>query len=161
VKLSRLTIAGLFAAIFLASCAVMDIREGASPGIQIGDEYTRPRMNSVAILDQSLQISYVYENLFTGAKEYGHIGKISVESTGSRLTPTGTLETWAVLRNRTNWPLQLECNVQFFDSNNVPVEGPTAWQRVMLSPNEINSYKEFSASATDVAFYYIQVREAR
>jgi hypothetical protein len=116
-------------------------------------------MNSVAILDQSLQISYVYENGLTGAKEYGHNGKIAVEATGARRTPTGTLETWAVLRNRTNWPLQVECNVQFFDKNGMPVEGPTAWQRIMLSPNAVNSYKEFSTA--DAASYYIQVREGR
>lgn len=158
--LSRLVVTGTFAAALFSGCTQY-VKEGAAPGIRVDDELVRMRMNSVAILDQDLQVTYVSENMLTGTREYGHASKISVESSGGRRTATGTSEVWAILRNRTNYPLQLECNVQFFDKGGAPVEGPTEWQRVVLSPNAVNTYKEFSATAMNGLNYYIQVREGR
>jgi hypothetical protein len=144
----------------LAGCTEY-IKEGASPGIRVEDELVKMRMNSVAVLDRELQVTYVHENGLNGHREYGHASKIAVESSGGRRTPTGTSEVWAILRNRTNFPLQLECNVQFFEKSGAPVEGPTAWQRIVLSPNAVSTYKEFSTSSVNGLDYYIQVREGR
>jgi hypothetical protein len=145
----------------LSGC-MQEIKEGASPGIRVDDDMVKVRMNSVAVLDRDLQVTYVNENSMNGAKEYGHASKIAVESSGGQKTPTGSVEVWTLLRNRTNYPLQLECNVQFFNKNGAPVEGPTAWQRVVLSPNAVGSYREYStAPASEAVSYYIQVREGR
>jgi hypothetical protein len=147
--------------ISLFSGCVQTLKEGASPGIHVDDEMVKMRMNSVVILDRELQVTYVNENNYNGVKEYGYASKIAVESSGARRTSTGTAEVWTIIRNRTNFPQQLECNVQFFDRNGAPVEGPTAWQRVVLSPNAVGSYKEFSTNTIEGVNYYIQVREGR
>lgn len=125
-------------AVNFSGCTTM---EGPTPGSRV--DAIEIKMNSVGILDKSLQ------------------KKIAVESTGSRRTPTGTLEVWNVLRNRTNYQLQLEGRVQFFDKDKAPVEGPTAWQRLILSPNSVLSYKEFSTNVMDIAYYYVEIREGR
>ena len=159
-KLSTVACLGVMALSVLAGC-VQSVKEGASPGIHVDDEMVKVRMNSVVILDRDLQVTYVNENSMTGTKEYGHASKIAVESSGARRTPTGTAEVWTLLRNRTNFPQQLECNVQFFDKSGMPVEGPTAWQRLVLPPNGVGSYKEFSTNTIEGVNYYIQIREGR
>jgi len=87
--------------------------------------------------------------------------KIAVEDQGSRRTETGTLEVWAQIRNRTNYPLQIEGRVQFYDQNQAPIEGPTAWQRLMLPANTIATWKGLSVKATEVAYYFGEIREGR
>ncbi|OGU00925.1 MAG: hypothetical protein A2079_01365 [Geobacteraceae bacterium GWC2_48_7] len=145
-----------------AACTTTtQIYEGPSPGIRI-EEPSAPnagiRYNSVAILDRNLQTSYVYED---GKMNQGNIGKIAVENAGARRSPTGTVEAWTILRNRTNHTQTIEGRVIFFDKNKGPLEGPTEWQRVFLPPNSINTYKEFSTSVTEVGYYYIEIREGR
>jgi hypothetical protein len=159
-KSIRALLLGIVAVGLFSGC-VQNVKEGASPGIRVDDDMVRVRMNSVAILDRELQVTYVNENSMTGSKEYGHASKVAVESSGGRRTATGTVEVWALLRNRSNFPLQLEGNVQFFDKSGAPVEGPTAWQRINLSPNSVASYKEFSTSDQEGLKYYIQIREGR
>jgi len=110
-------------------------------------------MNTVNILDKSLQ------HWAGEPEEKG--GKIAVESTNARRNPTGTLEVWAVIRNRTDGQLQIEGRTQFFDRQQAPVEGPTAWQRVILPPNGVATYKEFSTMVDEPAYYYIEIREGR
>ena len=140
------------------------ITEGPSPGVKVQQSpggIAQIRMNSVAILDDSLQKWYVYENSQTGVKEHGKIGKIAVESTGTRRTPTNTLEAWALFRNRTDFDLQLQCRVQFFDTTQAPLEGPTAWKRLYLPSNSVATYKESSINVHNIGYYYIEVREGR
>lgn len=152
----------LCSALIFSGCSLKGM-EGPSQGVKVEEshEVNGLKMNSVAILDRSLQRSYVYENDVTGIREHGTIGKIAVESTGSRRTATGTLETWALLRNRTNHTLQVEGKVQFFDKDKAPIEGPSLWQRLVLSPNSTVSYKESSLGVEGIAYYYIEVREGR
>jgi hypothetical protein len=87
--------------------------------------------------------------------------KIAVEDQGSRRTATGTLQVWATLRNRTNFRLQVEVRVQFFDADKQPLEGPTAWQRLALPANTIASWQENSIGTTQVAYYFGEIREGR
>ena len=98
--------------------------------------YATVRLNTVNIIDKSLANWH--------GKEDEKYSKIAVEQTNSRRTATGTLEVWATLRNRTDYPLQIEGRSQFFDSDQAPVEGPTAWQSVFLPANSVATYKEFS-----------------
>lgn len=138
----------------LVGCVHRDYPEGAARGIRttadvgVGHAQT---LNTVVILDESLQIWK------DQGKERG--GKIAVEATNARRTPTNTVEAWAIFRNRTDFPLQLEARVSFFDEAQAPLEGPSAWQRVFLPPNGSADYRESSVDSTRVTFYRIEVRE--
>jgi hypothetical protein len=121
------------------------VKEGSSAPVRIRDDNlpgTQIRWNNVSLLDKSIE------------------NKILVEGTNSRRTATNTLEVWALLRNRTDYPLQIEARASFFDTSQAPLEGPTAWQRVMLPPNANGHYKEFS-TRVNIGFYTIEVREGR
>jgi len=102
-----------------------------------------PALNTVALLDRDLE------------------NKIIVTSTNARRSPTGTVEAWTMLKNRTQSPLQLEGRVHFYDKSKALLEGPTAWQRIMLAPSSLATYREFSTNVMDVGYYYIEIREAR
>lgn len=127
------------------------IEEGAAPGLRVDDPaapYARPQMNTVVILDQELQA-------INGP------GKIAVESTGARRTPTGTLEVWALIRNRTDHPLQLEGRTNFFDSQQAPIDQPTAWKRFYLPPLAVATYKGQSTLIHGIQYYMVELREGR
>ena len=120
--------------------------EGTKPGLRVTDSNfpgTRARLNSVGITTDSLRY------------------KIAIEATNSKRTPTQTLEVWTQIRNRTDYPLQVECRVQWFDGKQAPVDKPTAWQRIHLPPNSLETYREFSTNIYDINFYYIEIREGR
>jgi hypothetical protein len=160
----------LLAAAFVLSGCEEDVSrrwEGPAPGVKVDDPtqpYATIRYNTAVILDKSLQDwSYKPKKfLFWETEEdRRNVGKIAVESTGSKRTPTGTLEAYAVIRNRTNYPLQIEARTTYFDQDKVPCEQPTAWQRVFLQPNAVNTYKECSTKVQEVAYYYIEIREGR
>lgn len=138
------------AALVLCACAGAQVNEGAAPGIRVNDDRApdaRLNLDTVVILDKSLQDR--------------NSGKLAIESSGARRSPSGTLEVFAVIRNRTDHPQQIEARVQFFDDLKVPVEGPTQWHRVYLDPQAISAYREFSTRVHDVYHYYIEIREAR
>jgi hypothetical protein len=121
------------------------VHEGSSAPVRIRDDNlpgTQIRWNNVSLLDKSIE------------------NKILVEGTNSRRTATNTLEVWALFRNRTDYPLQIEARASFFDASQAPLEGPTAWQRVVLPPNANGHYKEFS-TRVNIGFYTIEVREGR
>lgn len=143
-----------FALALLVGCTA--VREGAAPAIRVQDASAptaKVRLNTVNIIDDGLQSWQ--------GKEADRWSKIAVESTNSRRTATGTLEVWGVLRNRTDYPLQVEGRTTFFDQYEVPIEEPSGWRRVLLPPNGISAYKEFSTRTDEVAFYYIEIREGR
>lgn len=110
-------------------------------------------LNQVVILDRDLQ------NI--PGETTRKAGKITVERHGASRGPTGALDVYATFRNRTDYPLQLECRTQFFGTQEEPVEGASAWQRVMLPPLGVESFKGSSKAAGNVAFYYVEVREGR
>lgn len=155
----------LVVAVCLLSTSCTDVTEGPAPGVRVQDPrapYATIRYNNVVVLDRSLQTWPVKKGDFFGwpMEHRNKKGKIAVESQGGRPTASGTLEVWATFRNRTNYPLQIEGRVQFFDLDKVPIEGPSAWQRIQLPPNSVAAYKEKS-TRTDVAYYYIEIREGR
>lgn len=112
----------------------------------------RIHLNQVVVLDRELQD-------VPGVTRKA--GKITVERHGGVRAPTGGLEVYATFRNRTNHPLQLECRTQFFGSQEEPVEGASAWQRVMLPPLGVETFRGRSLGANNIAFYYVEVREGR
>jgi hypothetical protein len=153
----------LLSCVFVAGCT--NVTEGPAPGVRVNDPrapYATIRYNTVVFIDKSLGTWPVRKGEIFGwpIEHKGKRSTIAVESQGWRKTETGTCEIWATFRNRTDYPLQLECRVQFFDLDKAPIEGPTAWQRVFLAPNSVASYKEKS-TRLDVSYYYTEVREGR
>jgi hypothetical protein len=127
--------------------------EGAMVGQRIDSE-RQPNatihLNQVVILDRSLQDTH----------QGRRAGKIAVERHGAARMDSGALQTYATFRNRTDYPQQLECRVQFFGSQEEPVEGPSAWQRIVIPPLGVGTYRE-NSMANNVAYYYVEVREGR
>jgi uncharacterized protein YcfL len=142
--------------------------EGAAPGIKVDDPsqpYAGVRCNTVGILDKSLQDwSHPKKRfLFWEVEEdQRNVSKIAIEQTNWRPSATGTWETWAVIRNRTNYPLQIEGRVTFYDQQGAQAENPSAWTRLFLGPNSVETYKAFSTKNSDlVKCYYIELREGK
>lgn len=137
--------------------------EGPAFGEKVSQDdirYSGFRLNTVAIIDRSLQRHYIERN-FLGDTTRTTIGKLAVEAMGSKYNETGTMKAWTTIRNRTNHNLQIECRVSFYDEDKMHVEGPSAWQRIMLNPNSIESCIENSLSFRGIKYYYIEVREGR
>jgi len=133
---------------FVGGCAHQST-EGAMPGTKI-ESAIAPNAtihdNQVVFIDRDLQ------------SDQG--SKVAIEQQGPLLGADGGLSgVFIVFRNRTQTTLQVECRVQFFGVNHEPVEGPSAWQRVILPPLGVGNYKETSLGTTNHAFYYVEVRE--
>jgi len=129
----------------------MIIGEGAAPAVRVDDPqapFANPMMNTVVILDPALQ-------------RINGPGKITVESSGAKRTPSGTLEVWALIRNRTNHPLQIEGRTNFFDASRAPVDLATAWKRLYLPPLGIETYRAQSTLVYEIQYYMVELREGR
>lgn len=140
----------------LTGCSLLGIAacQTAAPTAGHADFATPLAMNSVRVLDQSL-ISEKATLLGTST-----LTKIAIEREGLAMTPTGKPLVWVMMRNQTDHPLQLEGRVTWFDSNEMPVDGPTGWKRLMLPPNALATFKESSVVAGS-AYYQVDVREGR
>jgi len=160
--------------VFSFGCAkdVIDISEGPAPGVRVRDSqapHARVMVDRVVIIDKGLQkwdtkkVEYWPNWLsifFNGYPENQKNSKIAVEKVGTKKTPVGATGVWAVFRNRTDYPLVIECRVQFFGKNLEPVEGPSAWQKVYLPPQGVSNYKENSITLERIEHFYIEVRSA-
>jgi hypothetical protein len=125
-------------------CNQYAVREGSSAAVQVRDPNlpgAQIRWNNVSILDRSIS------------------NKIFVEATNTRRTDAGFIEVWAVFRNRTDYPLQLQARAALYDTAQAPLEGPTSWKRIMLPPNGGANYKSMFTSMVDSGLYNIEVRE--
>ena len=140
-------------ALFLPNvgCVTSINDEGAAPGVRIDDPnapFATAQIDTVVVLDRALS-------------DLNGRGKIAVEATGAERTSTGTLEVWANLRNRTQYDLQVEARVSFFDSNLRPVEQTPGWKRLFLPPNSLTGYSDLSLRSDRIDHYLIEIREGR
>jgi hypothetical protein len=158
----------IFAGLFMIGCATTD------PCVNILQEKPMEpgiKMNSVNIIDTSLYYEMVGGTYCDGVKvapttEEVNSGvvtryKISVQQTQSDRTNTGTMQVWTILRNHTNFPLQIEGRTQFFDHLKTPIEDMTAWKRIQLPPKSIGTYKVQSTRKDEGMHFYIEIREGR
>jgi uncharacterized protein YcfL len=122
----------LILAMLVIGCAT------AEPGKSLGVKF-----NTVALIDDGLDM------------------KVKAQTTNAKRSPTGTVEAWAVLKNLTNEQIMVEGRVWFFDQDEQPVEGPTAWKRLFIPPNSMATYRELSTKVMEIGYYYIEVREGR
>ncbi len=150
------------------------VAEGPAPAVRVRDPmapHARIRRNAVVIIDKSLQNWAPETDDDRGTSEWWifrdgrpqdvRFSRIAVESTNARRTGTGTIEVWATLRNRTDHDIVVECRAHFFDDENRETESPSVWQPVFLPQNSVATYAEYSTTARDNVFYYIEIREAR
>jgi hypothetical protein len=140
----------------LPACTTWRVDEGPAPGVHVRDKRAPNagvRMDTVAILDPSLA--------HWRGPEDERYSAIAIERNGARRTTTGTVQVYATIRNRSTVPLAIEARCQFFDAEEVPVEAPSAWTRIFLTPKGVEHYKESSTQIQDVAHYYVEIREAR
>jgi len=110
------------------------------------------RLNTVNILSDSLHKT---TGGLLGAK---HKGKIEIDRTHITTAGNNLPQVIVVIRNRTDHPLQVEGRTSWFDPAGIPVDGPSAWQRVFLPPNSVNTYRETSIS-NQATQYYVEIRE--
>lgn len=116
--------------------------EGPQPAMRVARQKTPIRYNNVVFLDRGLH------------------DRIEVQRSDARRSPTNTVEVLVMFRNRTDYPQQIECRTQYYDSSGVPLDEPSAWKRVMLEPNTILQWTDQSLSPL-ASFYYVEVREGR
>jgi hypothetical protein len=134
----------LFALALLSACkSEYVVPEGPVQAQTVPHPLAQAKLNNVGFLDPSFK------------------NKIAVERQGARRTESGTLEVWVTIRNRTDHPHQVEGRVQFFDADQAPTEGPSAWKRVHLPPNGTQTWKEFSTQVDGIEYYYVEMREGR
>lgn len=120
---------------------------------------TQPlQMNSFSFIDHGLNRTYITKSLF-GEKSNTTV-KVTIESSGVRNTPTGTIEVWAMLRNRTDHDLQIEGMTSFFDNGQAPLDDRSAWKRVYIPANGTALYKESSLSNL-AQHFMVELREGR
>jgi hypothetical protein len=137
------------------------VMEGPSYGNAVSEKdirYSGIRMNSVAIIDKNLQRTIVSRDM-SGVVKKKTFTKLAVEASGSKYNETGTLKTWATFRNRTDHRIQLLCRVSFFDEYKMRTEGPSKWERIIIEPNSIESFKANSLKFSEIKYYYIEVKE--
>ena len=153
----------LLAGCFVAAGCNQQITEGPGPAVRVDDPrapHAALVYNSVVFLDKSLSRSLKQGEIFGWKLGPAQVTKIAVETQGGRRTQTGTLQVFATFRNRSDFDVHLEGRVQFFDKDKIPVEGPSAWQPIILPPNGVAAYKQFS-TRIDASYYYIEIREGR
>lgn len=100
-------------------------------------------LNSVSIVDKDI------------------INKVFVRAVTTRRTPTGTVEVASQVINCTDYPLNAEARVQFYDEAQVPSEPVSAWKRFALPPRTSNTYRESSVGTKSAQYYMVEMRETK
>lgn len=86
--------------------------------------------------------------------------KVTTERFGSTQLAMGNLQAYAVIKNRTDYDLQLEVRVQFLDWEAIPLDDVTAWTRLYLPANGVGTFRESSLSQ-EAKHFMIEIREGR
>lgn len=133
---------GIIILALIPGCRQTVGREGTHTPALVPGAGTNVRYNGVALLDNSIK------------------KKIAVQAADRKQSATGTSTVQVQVRNRTDFVLQIESRVQFFDKGKKLIDGPSAWQRTILTPNAITVFREHSTRG-DVEHFYVEIREGR
>ena len=87
------------------------------------------------------------------------INKVIIQDSRARRNETGTAQVWTRIANCIDFPLQVELRTHFLDEGQAPAEEASAWQRVILPPKSIGTYRESSISNVRPAYFYVEMRE--
>ncbi|MEO3879435.1 hypothetical protein [Rheinheimera fenheensis] len=138
----------------LPGCASTDKYSGINPVQRTANT----EMNSIVFVDHALNRTVITKSVM-GERARTTV-KVEVESSGIRQTPTGNTEVWAVLRNRTDYDLQVEGMTSFYDAGSAPLDDRSSWKRVYLPANSTALYKEVSVDQ-QAKYFVVELREGR
>ena len=124
----------------LSGCRSTVIEEG--PHAAVRNPQVQIQLNNAVLTDDSLA------------------GKIAIEQTNWSRSENGLPQAWALIRNRTDYRIQVEARTRFYDAQQAPLPGPIAWQRISLSPNTVETYR-VTGTHGNSGFYSIEIREGR
>lgn len=113
----------------------------------------QPKLNTVNIVDKSLQVTHQMKS-----GDSHTYGKLVVDNLGVRSTKTRMPEVWVQLRNLTDYPQNILVRTTWYDSSEMPVDGPSSWKTVFFAPNSGEVYKSKSINL-DAENFYIEIRE--
>lgn len=142
------------AASLLPGCASTDKYGGTHPVQRTAST----EMNSIVFVDHGLNRTIITKSVM-GERSRSTV-KVEVESSGIRQTPTGNTEVWAVLRNRTDYDLQVEGMASFYDAGSAPLDDRSSWKRVYIPANSTALYKEVSVDQ-QAKYFVVELREGR
>lgn len=123
-------------------------------------------LNKVIFVDHDLNRIELVKNgriaAFLSNKDtsYKQTIKVSVQKVGAKRSPTHSLEVWSVLKNHTDFDLQVEGRAIFFDADEVPLNDRTAWKRLYIPANSFGTYRDFSVSPL-ADYFVVELREGK
>jgi hypothetical protein len=116
------------------------------------------KMDSFSFIDHNLNRTYITKTIF--GENVDSVVKVTIESSGVRNTATGTTEVWAMLRNRTDYDMQVEGMTSFYAEGGMPLDDRSSWKRVYIPANGTALYKESSVS-NQAQHFMVEFREGR
>ncbi|QYJ78937.1 DUF1425 domain-containing protein [Shewanella acanthi] len=141
--------------LFLAACnSTQNGYSGNHPVQRTNDS----ELNTIVFIDHDLNRTDLNKTLFgTNVKT---TVKVTIDRSGMSRTDTGNLEVWTVLRNRTDYDLQVEGKAIFFDASTKPLHDESNWRRVYIPANGTATYSETSLNS-QAANFVVELREGR
>jgi hypothetical protein len=144
-----------FAALTLCACqSTSNSYTGNHPVQRTADS----EPNSIVFIDHKLNRTDITKTPL--GDKVKHTVKITIDRSGIRNTETGTVEVWAILRNRTDFDLQVEGKAMFFDAAQAPLNDESMWRRVYVPANGTAVYRETSIN-NRAEFFLVELREGR
>ncbi|RUO78497.1 hypothetical protein [Pseudidiomarina taiwanensis] len=146
----------LTAALVLAGCqtTTQDGYRGSHP---VQRTQTN-ELNTIVFIDHNLNRTDISKSIF--GDELIDTVKITIDRSGINNTATGQLEVWTILRNRTDYDLQIEGKAIFFDQNQSPLMDESMWRRVYVPANGTAVYRETSIN-NRAEYFLVELREGR
>lgn len=142
-------------AMILAACGSTQNGYSGSHPVQ---RTSTNELNSIVFIDHSLNRTDITQTPF-GEKVRDTV-KVTLDRSGITNTATGQLEVWTMIRNRTDYDLQIEGKALFFDANQAPLMDESMWRRVYVPANGTAIYKETSLN-NNAQYFLVELREGR
>ncbi|MBR9906934.1 MAG: hypothetical protein GYB30_02660 [Gammaproteobacteria bacterium] len=119
---------------------------------------TTNELNTIVFIDHSLNRTDITKTMF--GEKVSNTVKVTLDRSGMSNTATGQLEVWTMIRNRTDYDLQIEGKALFFDANQAPLMDESMWRRVFVPANGTAIYKETSLN-NRAEYFLVELREGR
>ncbi|RUO49216.1 hypothetical protein CWE24_01535 [Pseudidiomarina donghaiensis] len=115
-------------------------------------------LNTIVFIDHNLNRTDITKTIF--GEKVSNTVKVTLDRSGMSNTATGQLEVWTMIRNRTDYDLQIEGKALFFDANQAPLMDESMWRRVYVPANGTAIYKETSLNSR-AEYFLVELREGR
>lgn len=141
----------------LAACQSTTTQNGYS-GANPVQRTTTNDLNTIVFIDHNLNRTDITQTAF--GERVVETVKVTLDRSGMSNTATGQLEVWTMIRNRTDYDLQIEGKAMFFDANKAPLMDESMWRRVYVPANGTAIYKETSMN-NRAQYFLVELREGR